>query len=105
MEYTNIDKKQRLYESAKAKLDAAKAEKEAKLEAMRIEFAPKDGEEFDESVAGDRIAKRGWAAWNAEVSRSIRLEDYCTAEECEAYREIIMQQMLDLYADEEELSK
>ena len=96
---------QELYESAKAKLEAAKAEKQANLEAMRIEFAPKDGEEFDENVAGDRIAKRGWAAWHAEVCRSIRPEDYCTAEECEAYHAVSAQQfdeLTALFRDDEE---
>lgn len=90
--YTITTQMQELYESAKAKLEAAKAEKQANLEAMRIEFAPKDGEEFDTNVAGDRIAKRGWAAWHAEVCRSIRPEDYCTAEECEAYKKVLDQQ-------------
>lgn len=87
-----------LYESAKAKLDAAEAEKVANLDAMRIEFAPKDGEEFDTNVCGDRIAKRGWAAWHAEICRSIRPEDYCTPEECKAYHEVSEQQFNALVA-------
>ena len=95
--YTITTQMQELYESAKAKLEAAKAEKQANLEAMRIEFAPKDGEEFDTNVAGDRIAKRGWATWHAEVCRSIRPEDYCTAEECEAYKKVLDQQFNELF--------
>lgn len=90
---------QELYEAAKAKLDAAEAERQANLEAMRIEFAPKNGEEFDENVRGDRIAKRGWAAWHAEVCRKIRPEDYCTAEECEAYHEVTDRQFDELFAN------
>lgn len=89
---------QKLYESAKAKIAAAEAKKVANLAAMRIEFAPKDGEEFDTNVAGDRIAKRGWAAWHEEVCRSIRPEDYCTPEECEAYHEVAEQQFHELIA-------
>lgn len=90
--YTITTQMQELYESAKAKLDAAEAQRRANLESMKIEFEPMDGEEFDENVAGDRIAKRGWAAWHAEVCRLIRPEDFCTAEECEAYNEVIDQQ-------------
>lgn len=105
-EITITAQEQALYESAKAKLEAAEAERQANLEAMRIEFAPKDNEEFDENVAGDRIAERGWAAWHAEVCRSILPENYCTAEECEAYHKVTEQQFDDLFkmlgADEED---
>ena len=90
--------KQELYESARRKLEAAEAEKRANLEAMLIEFAPKEGEEFDTNVSGDKIAKRGWDAWNAEVLRRIYPEDYCTPEECEAYHEIMDQQLEELFA-------
>lgn len=97
---------QKLYESAKAKMDAAEAERQANLEAMRIEFAPEDGEEFDTNVAGDRIANRGWAAWSAEVCRCVYPEDYCTAEECAAYYQVAEQQLDELFGnfctDEEE---